>query len=34
MQKAKIMAITQENMKTLFETGNLIEYDKFYEENY
>ncbi len=34
LQKAKIIAITQENMKTLFETGNLIDYDKFYEENY
>jgi tetratricopeptide (TPR) repeat protein len=34
LQKAKIMAITQENMKVLFESGKLAEYDQFYEENY
>jgi TolA-binding protein len=34
LQKAKILVITQDNMKILFETKNLAEYELFYEENY
>jgi hypothetical protein len=34
LQKAKIMVITQENMKILFETKKLQEYETFYDEYY
>lgn len=34
LQKAKILIITQENMKVLFEKKNLAEYELFHEENY
>lgn len=34
LQNAKILMITQENMKTLFQKGNLAEYEVFYEEYY
>ena len=34
LQKAKIMVITQENMKILFETKKLQEYETFYDEFY
>lgn len=34
LQKAKIMVITQDNMKVLFEKKNLAEYELFHEENY
>ena len=34
LQNAKILMITQENMKILFEKQNLAEYEKFYEEYY
>lgn len=34
LQNAKIIMITQENMKILFEKQNLPEYEKFYEEYY
>jgi hypothetical protein len=34
LQKAKILVITQENMKILFEKKNLPEYELFHEENY
>jgi tetratricopeptide (TPR) repeat protein len=34
LQKAKILVITQENMKLLFLSKNLVEYEAFYDENY
>jgi hypothetical protein len=34
LQKAKILIITQDNMKVLFESKNLAEYELFHEENY
>jgi tetratricopeptide (TPR) repeat protein len=34
LQKAKILVITQENMKILFETKKLQEYETFYDEFY
>jgi hypothetical protein len=34
LQKARILIITQENMKVLFEKQNLQEYMLFFEENY
>ncbi len=34
LQKAKIMVITQENMRILFETKKLQEYEDFYMEHY
>jgi hypothetical protein len=34
LQKAKILVITQENMKVLFLSKNLVEYEAFYDENY
>lgn len=34
LQKAKILMITQENLKILYEKQNLAEYEKFYEEFY
>jgi hypothetical protein len=34
LQKAKILIITQDNMKVLFEKQNLQEYMIFFEENY
>lgn len=34
LQKAKIVIITQENMKILFEKRNLPEYELFYDEFY
>lgn len=34
LQKAKILIITQDNMKVLFETKNLQEYETFYDEYY
>lgn len=34
LQNAKIVMITDENMKTLFQNKNLEEYEKFYEEYY
>jgi TolA-binding protein len=34
LNKAKTLIITQENMKTLFETKTLAEYEIFFEENY
>jgi len=34
LQNAKIMVITQENMKILFETKQLQEYELFYDEFY
>ncbi len=34
LQKAKILIITQENMKVLFESKNLAEYELFHDENY
>lgn len=34
LNKAKILIITQENLKTLFETQKLAEYEVFFEENY
>lgn len=34
VQKMKIMAINQENMKLLFETNKLTEYESFYAEFY
>lgn len=34
LQKAKILVITQENMKVLFETQKLQEYETFYDEYY
>jgi tetratricopeptide (TPR) repeat protein len=34
LQKAKILVITQENMKVLFESKNLADYESFHEENY
>jgi hypothetical protein len=34
LQKARILIITQENMKVLFEKQNLQEYMIFFEENY
>lgn len=34
LQKAKILVITQENMKVLFDSKNLTEYELFHEENY
>jgi hypothetical protein len=34
LQKAKILVITQENMKILFETKKLAEYELFHDENY
>jgi hypothetical protein len=34
MNKAKILVITQENMKILFETNTLPAYETFHEENY
>ena len=34
LQKAKILMITQENLKILYEKQNLAEYEKFYEEYY
>jgi hypothetical protein len=34
LQKAKILIITQENMKVLFEKQNLQEYMIFFDENY
>lgn len=34
LQKAKICVITQENLKLLFETKKLEEYELFYDENY
>lgn len=34
LQKAKIMVITQENMRVLFETKKLQEYEDFYIEHY
>ena len=34
LNKAKILVITQENMKILFETNTLRDYETFHEENY
>ena len=34
LQNAKILMITQENLKILYEKQNLAEYEKFYEEYY
>jgi hypothetical protein len=34
LQKAKILIITQENMRILFETKKLEEYEIFYDEYY
>jgi len=34
LQDAKILMITQENLKILYEKQNLSEYEKFYEEYY
>ncbi len=34
LQNAKILAITKDNLKVLFQTQNLDEYEIFYEENY
>jgi tetratricopeptide (TPR) repeat protein len=34
LQNAKIMMITQDNLKILFQKRNLAEYEKFYEEFY
>ncbi len=34
MQKSKILIITQENMRILFETKKLAEYEIFYDEYY
>lgn len=34
LQNAKIMMITGENLKVLFQKQNLAEYEKFYEEYY
>lgn len=34
MQDAKILMITSENLKVLFQLQNLEEYERFYEENY
>jgi hypothetical protein len=34
MNKAKILVITQDNMKILFESKALSEYETFHEENY
>ena len=34
LNKAKILIITQENMRVLFESKNLAEYEIFHEENY
>lgn len=34
LQNAKILMITQENLKILYEKQNLAEYEKFYEEFY
>ena len=34
LNKAKTLIITQENLKTLFETQKLAEYEIFFEENY
>jgi len=34
LQKAKALVITQDNMRTLFETRNLAEYEIFLEEYY
>lgn len=34
LQEAKIMMITKENLKVLFQKQNLAEYEKFYEEYY
>jgi tetratricopeptide (TPR) repeat protein len=34
LQKAKIISISQDNMKILFETKKLAEYELFYIENY
>jgi len=34
LQKAKILVITQENMRILFETKKLQEYEDFYMEHY
>lgn len=34
LQNAKILIITQENMKILFETKKLAEYETFYDEYY
>ena len=34
LQKAKIMVITQENMKVLFDTKKMQEYETFYDEFY
>lgn len=34
LQNAKIMMITNENMRVLFKKGKTDEYDKFYEEYY
>jgi tetratricopeptide (TPR) repeat protein len=34
LQKAKTLVITQDNMRTLFETRNLAEYEIFLEEYY
>ncbi|MES2798655.1 MAG: hypothetical protein V4638_01445 [Bacteroidota bacterium] len=34
LAKAKILIITQENMKILFEKQNLSEYELFHEDNY
>ena len=34
LQNAKILMITSENMKTLFQKKNLAEYEVFYEEYY
>jgi hypothetical protein len=34
LQKAKILIITQDNMKILFETKKLAEYETFYDEYY
>ena len=34
LQKAKILMITNDNLKVLFQKRNLEEYEKFYEEYY
>ena len=34
LNKAKIFVITQENMKILFESNTINEYETFHEENY
>ena len=34
LQKAKIFVITQDNLKLLFETKQLEEYELFYDEYY